>query len=135
MSDKDFEKMVMAEVGLQQSINDFKKLCDASGVELRDRIEDLICNAKNDTSELADVTIVTEPAGPGDTITLEGELLDSLVSMVEQHCAVTDTGGETFHLDSMALSTNAVAMLLLARLGKLKVTDRYGRRVIGKWVE
>ena len=39
------------------------------------------------------------------------------------------------YLDSSAISANADAMRLAARLGKIVIEDEAGRRVIGRWVE
>jgi hypothetical protein len=62
---------------------------------------------------------------------LEEELLEALYGMVCLHCYV-DGGGE---LDSCALSDNAEAMELLARHGRLLITERHGRRVLARKVQ
>ena len=58
-------------------------------------------------------------------------VLCELIDMVNQHCSQCD--GE--YLDSMALSANADAMRLLAKLGVIEITKEYGRRVIGQFTE
>jgi len=59
---------------------------------------------------------------------LLAEYRDALLDMVWQHCHTED--GE---LDSMCLSANAEAMLLLIRDGVLvESTEGYGRRVFAK---
>ena len=60
----------------------------------------------------------------------ENELLSALADMVNQHCSVPDSA----NLDSCALSANAYAMRILAKHGKLKILNEYGRRVIGKFI-
>ena len=58
------------------------------------------------------------------------ELVDELCDVVNQATRMEDGT-----LDSMALSANASAMRLLARLGKLTIDREYGRRVIAHWPE
>lgn len=58
-------------------------------------------------------------------------LLDALANMVRQHCVPNDSPGK--ELDSMALSTNADAMRLLAEHGRFVIMRDTGRRVIGYW--
>jgi len=64
------------------------------------------------------------------------DVIEALIDMVQQHCLIQDHkhGEDVDVLDSMALSANADAMRLLARLGKLVIKNEYGRRVIGHWV-
>jgi len=59
------------------------------------------------------------------------DALDALEAMVIQHCYTTDDD----KLDSMALSANAEAMLVLADEGRLVIESDYGRRVIAHWPE
>jgi len=56
------------------------------------------------------------------------EMVDLIRDAVAQAC---DNSGV---LDSMAISTWADAMRLLARHGRLVIDDDKGRRVIGRWV-
>ena len=58
------------------------------------------------------------------------ELLEALEDMVRQHCPEDEDG----LIDSMALSTHAEAMRLLARTGRLTIESEHGRRVLGRWI-
>jgi hypothetical protein len=60
------------------------------------------------------------------------ELLDALVEMVGLHCTAWK-GLDDSTLDSFAISSNAEAMRLLSRAGKLVITTDRGRRVIGRF--
>ncbi len=58
--------------------------------------------------------------------------LDALEAMVAQHCCETEDG----KVDSMALSANAEAMLVLGDEGRLIIEPPVvGRRVIAHWPE
>jgi hypothetical protein len=56
-------------------------------------------------------------------------LRDILEDLVAQACTVN---GE---LDSMATRTGAEALRYLAEIGRVKIIDEHGRRVIAKWVQ
>lgn len=56
------------------------------------------------------------------------ELKEHLIDITNQSCL-----GQDGKLDSMALSTNADAMRLLAKYGEIIIEKEYGRRVIGHW--
>jgi len=60
----------------------------------------------------------------------QNEALDHLVDVVNQACS--DSTGA---LDSRALSAYADALRYLALAGKVEITEEYGRRVIGRWVD
>lgn len=72
-------------------------------------------------------------------ITLTGEnrrlreqnaaLVETLMEAVDQSCLM-----ENGELDSLALSTWAGALDLLAELGKVTIVNRSGRRIIARWV-
>lgn len=66
---------------------------------------------------------------------MDNEILEALEGMVQQHCSGSEALGTAGSLDSFALSANADAMRLLAKLGRLVITEQYGRRVIGAWVK
>jgi hypothetical protein len=55
-------------------------------------------------------------------------LLDALEDVVNQACG--DNGGQ---LDSMALSSYARGMRILAEHGRIKIEHDVGRRVIAVW--
>jgi len=57
------------------------------------------------------------------------ELLELVEDFVYQDCYIDKEGGI---FDSMALSTYAYALRLLARLGRVKIIREYGDRVIAK---
>lgn len=68
-------------------------------------------------------------------------LLETLIDVVNQACYCKIKPGESYYsdkhdyiLDSMALSSNAHAMRLLAKYNKLKILDEYGRRIISQWI-
>ena len=63
----------------------------------------------------------------------EKELLEALEDMVNQHCTVNTDVGRPSYLDSMALSANRDAMLILAKYNRIVIKSEYGRRVIAKW--
>ena len=63
------------------------------------------------------------------------ELTDSLIDHIAQSCTTHNTEDGSTYLDSSAISANADAMRLAARLGKIVIEDEAGRRVIGRWVE
>lgn len=66
------------------------------------------------------------------------DVLEALTDMVSQHCIGWEEQKKDLYdreYDSMALSANADAMMVLAEHGKLKIVHEYGRRVIGKWVK
>lgn len=57
------------------------------------------------------------------------ELVEELVSSINQACSTEDG-----KLDSYALSSYASSLRLLAKLGKVKIKVEVGRRVIAEWV-
>lgn len=60
------------------------------------------------------------------------EVTEALEGMVWQHCKV-DPGEDGAELDSMAISSNAEAIELLIRLGRLRrVGEGAGRRVFAR---
>ena len=64
-----------------------------------------------------------------DLVQKNDELLDALQEMVAQHCESTEA---QCTLDSCAISSNADAMRILAKYGRLKIEREFGRRVIGR---
>lgn len=58
-------------------------------------------------------------------------LVEALFDTIWQICYLPDDD----ILDSMATSSYASALRLLAELGKIKIIDEYGRRVIAKYIE
>ena len=66
---------------------------------------------------------------------MNDECLEHLISVVNQACSVNCDSDMGTHLDSMASSSYADALLFLEGLGKVEVLIRSGRRVIGKWRE
>ncbi len=56
------------------------------------------------------------------------DLLDIVAESIAQSCTVEDGT-----LDSLALSTYAEAIRLLARRGRVTIEHEYGRRVIARW--
>ena len=58
------------------------------------------------------------------------ELTDSLIDMVRQHCYMDQKEG---WYDSGALTSDAEAMRLLARLGKFEIETDHGRIVRGRF--
>lgn len=64
------------------------------------------------------------------------EALELLLEAVRDECLVASFAGPAFdHLDSMARSTWADALRLLARSGRVRIVSESGRRVIAKLVE
>jgi hypothetical protein len=68
------------------------------------------------------------PEQPPDARELAEELLETLVEVVNQTC--TDDDGS---VSSLCLSAYADAIELLARLGRVEITQRAGRGVKGRW--
>lgn len=70
-------------------------------------------------------------------VRVDEELIEALDDMVNQHCQVSCSNEEKkITLDSMALTSNADAMRLLAKLGKIKIIKEYssrGVRAEKKW--
>jgi hypothetical protein len=60
------------------------------------------------------------------------ELSKALEDMVQEHCQ-QGAGDETY-IDSQTKIANNNAILLLARLGKLTITGKAGKRILAKWV-
>jgi hypothetical protein len=54
--------------------------------------------------------------------------------MVRQHLSVEPESGD-YNVDSFAIGLNAEAIELLAKYGKIEITGKFGRRVLGKWKE
>jgi len=61
---------------------------------------------------------------------LKEEIIELNKEIVSQNCAMQDGS-----LDSMAITTNALAMRFLAEKGIIIIEKEYGRRVIGRWAE
>lgn len=59
------------------------------------------------------------------------EAVEALADLVQQYCCHDESG----RYDSMALSTNAEAMRVLAKHGRFVIETEVFRRVIGKFVE
>jgi hypothetical protein len=60
-------------------------------------------------------------------------LLDTLQAVISCACAGREVDGSEC-IDSMAISTYADAIMLLAQYGRVEITAALGRRVIGKLV-
>lgn len=59
------------------------------------------------------------------------EFIDVIEDLICQHCTVyNDTGN---YLDSMALTVNRDAMLLLAEYDRIVIETCVGRRIIAHW--
>lgn len=64
------------------------------------------------------------------------EALEVLVELVGRDCFVPSYKGEALDvLDSMASSSHAAALRLLARAGRVVLISEHGRRVIARWAE
>ena len=94
-------------------------------IELLARLKDFATKAKGTRQKLP-----LPPTRAEQILTLIDTLTEDLTDMVAQNCHFQEGV-----LDSMALSTNADAMLTLADLGKLTITEHEGRRVLAKWSE
>lgn len=62
------------------------------------------------------------------------EIIECLCDVVNQACAIGDEPDEML-LDSGFLSAYADALLLLEKLGKVKIINRGGRGVRAKWIK
>lgn len=72
---------------------------------------------------------VTRPQTPAEI----DELLNALEDTIAQACWIENVPGSEAQLDSMALSSYATAMRLLAHYGRIVILHQYGRRVIARW--
>lgn len=61
------------------------------------------------------------------------EAVEVLVEMVNQHSIDMD-GKDAGCVNSGALSADADAMRLLARLGRLEIVREHGKAVVGRWI-
>jgi hypothetical protein len=70
-----------------------------------------------------------------EAVALVEELIESVKDAVYQHCSCRIEKEDDDIYDSGAITTNAGAMRLLARLGLFEITSEHGRRVVGKFTE
>lgn len=92
------------------------RLCEAEVTELRAKVADLYIAREADVAGLQSEV---------------QSLLDLIEDLTIQGCSV-DEGGT---VDSMALSTYAEALRLLAEKGRYEIVSEHGRRVIAKRVD
>lgn len=79
--------------------------------------------------------IGSDPIGSDRTLARLAEerdaLLEALCDVVDQHCTYDSADG----LDSMALSSDADALRLLAKHGRVTILNEHGHRVLARWVK
>jgi hypothetical protein len=129
-------------VRIEKALADTARLHGCSACDSGDEVADAV-NAALDDVEISDTAMRLLQERDEKTRRLEvvetqvGQLLSALEGMVSQHCAVTEDGGAyTGKLDSMADSSNAEAMHLLADHGRLIIDPPIvGRRIVGRWPE